>query len=80
MAFYSCECHFEQLELQLWLMWMITQWHYKNPNLSKLWKLFTVFMTPFDTVIHSKMFLLTAEIDGTTTKDMYKEFGLSLDD
>ena len=37
-------------------------------------------MTPFDTVIHSKMFLLTAEIDGITTKDMYKEFGLNLED
>lgn len=37
-------------------------------------------MTPFDTVIHSKMFLLTAEIDGTTTKDTYKEFGLNLED
>lgn len=38
-------------------------------------------MTPLiDTVIHSKMFLLTAEIDGTTTKDMYQEFGLNLED
>lgn len=42
------------------------------------------FHSVYDSILYcdtlKKTFLLTAEIDGTTTKDMYKEFGLNLED